>query len=282
MGAVPAEAFAEPFYCFQHGELARAGLDVEIVTFSGGNTLQQAMAGNAIDVGIVDIIQISNAINHGLRYQYFAGSSLMTSKGPTTLLCTSAKSNVRSAKDLEGQTIGVVTLHSVNELAVREWVRRSGFDESALHFVELNGPAMVPGLVRGTVAAAMVFEPYLSAARDDIRRLGNPYPAIADEFLLNAWYARTDWLQANAAIMPRMIRAIYDTARWANRNHNATAPLFAGFSKMDLTQVSAMTRATYATSLDVRLLEPVVNVAMKYRAIEKTVPASDLVFQPAL
>jgi NitT/TauT family transport system substrate-binding protein len=278
VGAVANESFAEPFYCADHGAFGRAGLDVEIVTFAGANVLQQALAGNAIDVGIIDVIQLSNAINHGLPFRYFAGSAIMSST-PTTLLSVSKNGAIRRPQDLEGQTIGVVTLHSANELAVREWLKRNGVDDSTVRFVELTGAAMGPTVLRGTVAATMLMEPFLSLSGDELRPLGNVFGAVANEFLLNGWYARTEWLDANAPVIPALTQAIYDTARWANVNHAASAPIFAKWAKMDLGQVNAMRRANYATSLDVGLLQPVINLAVKYKSIERAVPPANLIYQ---
>jgi len=277
VGAVANESFAEPFYCVDHGAFTRAGVDVEIVPFAGANVLQQGLAGNAIDVGIIDVIQLSNAINHGLAYKYFAGSAIMA-KSPTTLLSVAKNGGIRRPQDLEGQTIGVVTLHSANELAVREWLKQNGVDDATVHFVELTGAAMGPSVLRGTVAATMLMEPFLSLSADEMRPLGNVFGAIASEFLLNGWYARSEWLGANAALIPRLTQAIYETARWANGNPIASAPIFARWAKMDVSAVTAMRRANYATSLDVGLLQPVINLAVKYKSIEKAVPAADLIY----
>lgn len=110
MGAAAAEAFAEPYYCLDGGGFARAGLDVDVVTFPGGGVMQQAVAGNALDVGIVDAIQLANAIGHGFTYQYFAGSVLSTSRAPSAWLCVAKKNGIRRPHDLEGKTIGVAAL----------------------------------------------------------------------------------------------------------------------------------------------------------------------------
>lgn len=276
MGAVIAESFAEPLYCDYHGAFSRANLDVDLTTFTAASALQQAVVGNSLDVGIVDVIQLTNAVNHGLDYCFFAGSLLYTSKAPTTLLSVAKNGPIRSAKDLVGKTIGVVTLNSVAEFATREWMSRNGSDPSSVKFVEIRGPSMAPAIMRGTVAAAMIFEPFLSAASADCVKLGDPYSTIASQFLLNAWYARRDWLKTNAAIIPPLRQAIYETAAWVNRNHSESAPVLQKYIKMSAEQVAEMTRATFATNLDARLIDPVIDFALKYKAIGKRISAADL------
>jgi hypothetical protein len=49
------------------------------------------------------------------------------------------------------------------------------------------------------------------------------------------------------------------------------------YAKLDLERVRAMNRTTYATSLDIRAMQPVLDIAVRYSLIAKPTPASDLV-----
>lgn len=278
MGAVSSETYAEPYYAEESGAFARAGLDVEITTFPSGAGLQQAAAAGALDVSIADVIQVSNAVEHGIPYAFFAGSLIYASDAPTTLLCVARNGTVRTANDLAGQAIAVISVRSTAEFAAREWLRQHGGDPAKTRFIELTGPAMAGALARGTVAAAMMFEPFLSTAAAEIRPLGKPYDAVARSFYLNGWYARRDWLTQNAAVAHRLAGAVFDAARWANGHHAESAPILARHAKLELAQIEAMTRATYAVTLDPRLIQPVLDIAIKYSAIERPLSPGQLIF----
>ena len=75
----------------------------------------------------------------------------------------------------------------------------------------------------------------------------------------------------------RFSSAIYETARWANTHHNETATILSGVTKVPVETIRAMNRASFATSLDTKLMQPVLDVAYRYRVIEKPVVAADLI-----
>lgn len=279
IGAATTESYSEPFFGLDSGIFARAGLDVEILAFSNAGQIVQAAAAGAVDVGLADMIQIAHAVNHGLPYGFFAGGSLYSTDAPTTILCVAKNGTVQTAKDLEGQTVGVVALTSISSLAVQEWLRRNGADPSLVHLFEMPSPTMAPAVTRGTVSAAFISEPMLSSAKADVRWLGKAYDAIAKHFYISAWFASRDWIAKSPAVASRLQQAVYATARWANTHHDGSAPILAKYSKIELESIRSMTRATFATSLDPRMMQPVLDLAARYQLIEKPVDARNLILQ---
>lgn len=139
---------------------------------------------------------------------------------------------------------------------------------------------MGPAVGRGTIAAAMISEPFLSAARDDVRPFAKSFDAVAKQFLLNAWFARRDWLAANPDIARRLFAAAIDSARWANTHHAESAAVLAKIAKLDPTTITAMTRASYATSIEPRFMQPILDVAVKYKVLDRPLNAADLIVRP--
>ena len=133
--------------------------------------------------------------------------------------------------------------------------------------------------MRGTVPAAIVGEPFFTAAGDQIRVLAKTYDTIAKRFYVSAMFAKRDWLDANAAMVRKFVAAVYETAEWVNAHHDESAPLLASFLKIDVDKVKATPRATYATSLDPKLMQPVLDIAVRYGVVEKPVDAATLVWR---
>jgi NitT/TauT family transport system substrate-binding protein len=277
MASVATETFAVALYARDSGAFARAGVDVDIQFFTSGAPANVAMSGGAVDVAADDPLQLTNAINHGLPFQYFAGGLLHVATDPTTALCVAHDSPIKSAKDLEGTTIAVPTVLDLASLGVREWMLKGGADPNKAQFVELSNPAMPAAIIRGTVAAGMLGEPYISSYPTDLRILANAYNAVADRFLLNAYYARRDWLAANPDVARRVAAGLYEGARWANSHHAESLAMLVKYSKADATKLSGMHRAVYATALEPALLRPVIDIGLKYKAIEKAVPLPELI-----
>jgi NitT/TauT family transport system substrate-binding protein len=277
IGCNATDLYLQPYIAQDNGFFTRAGLTVPITPFANGAANAQAVIAGAVDTGPADMIQIANAYNRGIPLAFYAGSGLYASKAPTIQLCVAKTSAYATPKDLEGGTIAVVALKSLTEAAMREWLRRNGVDATRVKLYELPYAEMGAALVRGTVNAAFIGEPFLTAARADVRVIASPNDSVAPNFYLSAWFARRDWIGGNADTLRKLRAAFYDTARWANTHHDDTATTLVKYAKVDPALTQRMNRISYATSLDPAMMQPVLDIAVRYGLIEKPVAAQDLI-----
>lgn len=277
VGCNATDLYLEPYIAEDFGYFTRAGLGATITPFANGAANAQAVVTGAVDTGPADMIQIANAHNRGIPLAFYAGSGVYASASPTILLCVAKNSAFRHPKELEGGTIAVVALKSLTEAGMREWLRRNDVDAARVKLYELPYSEMSAALLRGTVNAAFIGEPFLTAAKNDVRVVGKPNDTIAQTFYLSAWFARRDWIDKNADVVRRARQALYETARWANGHHADTARTLAKYAKVDPDLARSMNRIGYATSLDPRLMQPVLDIALRYQLIEKPVAARDLI-----
>ncbi len=276
-GASGTESFGESYFLLDGGFASRAGLSGDVTTFTNGGQIIQAINGGSLDVGMSDMIQIANANLHGLAFAFFAGGSVYRSDAPATLLCVAKDSPLRSLKELEGKAVGLNGLRTLAEISTRESVRLAGGDPAKINFVEIGPSLAVPALLRGTVAAAIVSEPFITAAGTDIRRFAKPYDAVAKSFYITGWFAKQAWLGDNAATARKLTQAVYEAARWTNAHHDESAPILIKYLKLDPDKTKNLTRATFATSLDTKLMQPVLDIAARYGLLEKPVDAASLI-----
>jgi len=160
---------------------------------------------------------------------------------------------------------------------VRDWLQEGGADQTKVRIIELPFAAMVAALGRGTIAGALLAEPFLSAGRSDVRVLAKAFDAIAKSFFISSFFAQREWLGRNRDLARRFMGALYDTARWSNTHHNESAPILAKYSKLDIDRIRAMTRVSYGTSFDPALVQPVLDIAYKYKQLEQRVNAKDII-----
>ena len=279
IGASPSDSYAQANFAADAGIFTKYGLNAEITEFPNAQAIVAAAAGAAIDVGMADMIQLVNPIERGVGLGYFAGGSVYHSETPPTLLVAAANTALQKPKEFEGQTIAVVALNSISAMCVSEWLRLGGADLAKVKIFELPFSAMVPALQRGTVAAAFLAEPFLSVNRSDLRVIASTYDTIAKQFYIAAWFTTRDWASKNADVAKRLTLAIYETARWANAHHDDSAAMLAKFTKLDLDRIRSMTRAIWSTSLDPKLMQPVIDLAARYKLIEAPARAGDLILK---
>jgi len=279
VGCGVADPSSEAFYAKQLGAFAKRNLDVAITQFTSGASEAVAVAGGAIDIGESNVLSVSQAHLRGLPFLYIAPAAQYSSSAPTTVFMCAKDAPYRTGKDLNGKTIGVQGLRDNGQLGPMAWVEQTGGDPYSLHYVELPVAEAVAALVRGTIDAAPVNEPFVRSALNTgkVRVLAKAFDAIAPQFMQNSWFATSDWIAKNPVAAARFADAILETARWANRNHRASAEIFKEHSKVAPEIIDTMNRSVFAERLDPALFQPVIDAGAKYKMLDHAFPATEIV-----
>ena len=272
------ETYYLPYFANDQGFFAKYGLQIEFANFTGAGLIIQAALANAIDVGQCDVLGAANAYLRGFPLAYFSGGGIYDTNNPTTMLCTLPDSPIRTAKDLEGQAVGVPVLASISGLGVKAWITANGADLAKVKLFELTYSSMVPAMQRKDLAAGLFGEPNLAQVRlnNSVRVLAKPYDTVAKRFFVSATFASRPWLAANPDVARRLARALDEAARWANAHHAESAPTVSKGTGIPLETVQAMTRASFAP-LDARFVQPVIDAALKYGQIQKPVRPDEII-----
>jgi NitT/TauT family transport system substrate-binding protein len=281
LGTAPVESYALAYYALDQGFFKKAGLDVQIEPFAGGGAVMTAAAGSAIDVGCANVGAQANAHIHGLTFQMMCPGGLYSAKAPTTVLAVGKNSPIRTAKDLNGKTVGLSTLKDLQQASVMKWVDQNGGDSSTLKFLEIPTPDMSPAMNAGRIDASTMLEPALTASKSEIRILGDCYNAIARTLLITAHFASADWLAKNTATAKAFIGAMGQAAIWANKNPQASGVILAKYSKIAPETISQMNRTVFADKLDPATIQPVIDASAEYKFLPQTFPVSQMFWPQA-
>ena len=275
------ESYAEALYADKRGFFTAGGLAAKTQTLpGGGGPMAFAVVSGALDAAVANVGTIAAAHLRGLPVYAIAPCGLYSSSAPTTVLAVAKDSPLASARDLNGKTIGVTTLHDLQQAACMAWIEANGGDASSVRFVEVSTPQLAVALGAGRVAAGMLTEPMLTISRNDVRTFATPYDAVAKTLVISAWLVNKTWYDANAEAAARLTAVIRTTARWANANRAATAAILASSANISTDALAHMQRVTYAEDRALAQIQPVIDASAKYGFLSRTFPAADL-FPPA-
>jgi len=280
LGIIVGDATAEGYYARQLGLFKKAGLKVEITQpFRISETIATGVAAGSIDIGISNIPALAREITRGTPLVLIAGGGLYSASDPVTALCVANRSLLRTPSDFVGKTIAVAALGAQSDLSTLAWLEHSHVDISKVHFIALPYTEMAAGIENGLADAAVITEPWLSAAvrSGKLRVLAKPYDVIAPQFLVGVWFTTSKWYAEHSDVAKRFVKVIYETARWANTHHEQSAELLSQFSRIDLQTIRWMARTPFATSLDPLLIQPQLDLAFKYHVIDRALSASNLI-----
>ena len=282
VGNVPIDSSSEIFAAQSEGFLSKAGINVDIQTFNNGNAIAAAVVSGALEVGGINVLSVAVAHAQGLPLKIIASGSTYTTKNPTTVMLVPNGSPLRSARDLNGKTLAVNVLKGIAHVSAQSWIDKNGGDSKSVRYIEMPFAAMPAALSANRVDAAVVAEPQLSQSRNDTRFFGKSYDGIGDLWMIDAWVATDAWIAANPEVARRFGEAMRQAAVWANRNQDKTAEIISAATKIDLSVIRSMKRATFLEHVNLGVVQPVIDVGAQYGALAARFPAADLFFAGAL
>jgi ABC-type nitrate/sulfonate/bicarbonate transport system substrate-binding protein len=276
----PIEPSAEIYYAKDMGFLAKAGLDADIQSMQGSSLIVSAIVSNAADIGFDTLDGLAAQHQKGIPLVIIAPTHDYLSPGSlqTQALVVPGNSTFQQARDLNGKTIAVSTLHSLADVGARVLIDQNGGDSSTVKFIEVPFPAIPGALDAGRIDAAWVVEPFISVARKNNRVLAYGFDGISKHFAVGAWVATRQWAADHPDLVSRFAGVIHDTAVWANKNPQKSGEILAKYTKIDPAVISTMARVHYAEQLTPALMQPLIDVAAKYNGF-KSFPAQELIYK---
>jgi NitT/TauT family transport system substrate-binding protein len=281
VAATPGDTSAVVFFAQDLGYFTAAGLDVRIQTMTSGVLTAEAVASNAVDIGLASVGTMASAYLHGIPLKYIAPAAVASPQTRTDLMMVAKDSPIKNAADLNGKTIALSGLKTLQQITAMAWVDKHGGDSKTLKFIEIPEAQMGAALEQKRIAAAMLVEPFVSAAGDATRSLGNALDGIAANYLILGWISTDSWLAAHADIATRFASAIAQAAVWANTHDKESTAILLRHLKLNPEIARTMARPVYGTRLDPLLLQPVIDKTLKYGIIDKQVLATDLIWSGA-
>jgi NitT/TauT family transport system substrate-binding protein len=271
-------------YAAHAGLFRKGGLNVALQTFASGGAATAAVAGGAAHVGLSSLIGVIAAHDRGVPFTLVAPAGVITPDVPYSQFVVRKDAPYTSGADLNGKTVGCAALKDLDAIAIANWVDLNGGDSKTLKFVEMPGPVAAVAIEQGRIDGADLNTPTLTRALDGgkVRVLAQIFDAIAPRFINTAWLAMSDYANANRDIVTRFAAVIAESNRYCNAHHADTVALVADNAKIDEAIVARMARITFSDALRPQEIQPLIDVAAKYKAISKPFDARELISPYAL
>ena len=280
----PDEGFKDVYYAVQSGLFAKYGLDVQPRIVHGGAVVLAGLAGGSYSVAFTNLLPVLQAHAHGLPFQIVAPSTIFTAERPQNEMIVAKNSPMKSARDLNGKTIGTQSLQDLNSVAMRAWIDKNGGDADSVHVIEVPSVAAVAALTSHRIDAMSLSEPLLTEALDTgkVRIFAKPQASIADRFQAQAFVANSDFVAAHTDEMERFAKAMHESALYNNSHVAQTAGLVSSFTSIPASVITRTVRSLDGEYVTPRTIQPLIDFAAKYGMIPQAFPAEDIISPVAL
>jgi len=279
IGTMPTDGSAQPFYGLDRNFFKDAGFDVKLTVLNNTASLASAVASGALEIGFGSVIPLAQAHLRGLNFRVIAPATIYNGTTPVNVIMVGKNSTVKTAADLNGQTVAVNGLRDLTQYEMQAFIDKNGGDVKSVKLIETPFSEMAVALDTGRVAAGILAEPFWTAALDTCRVLGNGSAAVGNHYMVTGWFASTDWLAKNGDTAKRLQAVMLQIARWANANRAESQTIVPKYTKITPEVAARMVRAVIGeTKPDPALIQPVIDVAVKYGGMQ-SLPASELIWQ---
>lgn len=277
IGAAPTDATAQQLYAQDLGMFTAAGLSAEISPMRTSASLIAAIVGGSLDIMTSTVVSIALAHNKGIDMRVIAEGNVYDGPPSQAAIVVAPNSTIKNGADLNGKTVAVNGLGDLTQVAIAAWIDANGGDSKSVKLIEVPFSGVGAALAQGRIDAAMLVEPFTSAARaqGQIKILGDPQAAIGRGYMVTGWYAKADWLNANRDTARRFVDVMLQTAKWANAHHPESAAILAKYVGMTADAIQSSPRAVYGEKpIQPAMIQPVLDFSSKYIGLDKTSAAS--------
>lgn len=145
------------------GYFAEEGLTVELVPIQGGAVAVPQLVSGDLDLTFTNYATLFQAQAQGVG-DFRLVTSGYDAGANTFLMVTMPDSPVRTPQDLSGRRVAVNTFANIVELTARSAIEANGVESDTVTFVDIPFPDMLAALQNGQVDAAVMVEPFITAA----------------------------------------------------------------------------------------------------------------------
>ena len=167
-----------PYLAKEMGYFDGKDYEVEVVDFSDGTTIMEAMAAGEVEMGLVGIVPVATWSSKGFDVRVVASAN-----GGGHVILSTEERGIQTVADLKGKTMTVPNIGTVTDALLKAYILPR-FDMSVDDIVVIPGmkPVDMANVMATTddLDAIMTWEPYASMAELERDNIVVVYDAVAE------------------------------------------------------------------------------------------------------
>jgi len=183
-------------------------------------------------------------------------------------------------KQLSGQTIAVPVLGGGAQIGAEAGIDARGGDSKSVTFVELPPANLVPGVLKGTVAAAVTQEPGITLGKQQgLKSLFAPAVATSPSAPVNVYIATRSFVSEHKDVVDAFIKALSASSKKVTETPDQTRAELAKLVNLSADQAKSMVLPIYTPNIvDVDKIKEIEKVMVKYGALPKEIDLSTAIY----
>ncbi|WP_072806096.1 ABC transporter substrate-binding protein [Rhodococcoides yunnanense] len=253
------------------GPLAGHGISIEQQTVQGGPQALPLLLNGQLQITVGDPASIILAASKKTPL-VIVGQAVVVSPDAskdTSAIVARDTTAITSPSDLNGKTVAVVALNSLNTLVVRNLVDKDGGDSSSVKFVELPFGQIAESISAGRVDAALLIEPFKSEAVAAGLKIVSPAASASVPGVPQAAYITTkSFAEKNPQLIADFASSIAAANEELEADKSTVKSIALETTQLSAEQLDAMTLPTFVpASIQLGPLEDLAGLMQQYEML---------------
>jgi NitT/TauT family transport system substrate-binding protein len=236
IGYLPIAECLPLYIAKEKGFFEKYGLEVELISISGGPTVFKELNANSIDIGFSNVVTLIQYNNAGENFKSVFGGTYETKEN-----INHAIYKRKGYKDslMTVSNFGLNAQNNIEELMLINYLEHKGInvtDSVRQKFQAIPFPQMLSSLREGTIDYACLVEPFISLARRDSQAfeyVGNHYTALKENKILVATYVASElMISKNKKQIEAFIKAMTEATEYIKNNEEECRIQLLKYSKI--------------------------------------------------
>ncbi len=196
----------------KEGFFAKRGVEVSEFVLGGAAKLQQALAADAIDIGLGS----GPALSFVARGAPVLGVAAMAGKPSIMVLAVAKDGPVKKVADLKGKTLSISSPGSVTEWLVRELSRQQGWGPDGMKLVGLGSNSAQIAALRTGQTVGLPDDIFLASKLEDdgVLKILVHFDGIAPHFIMHVIFASDRAMQAQPDDIRKFLAGWFELDRF--------------------------------------------------------------------
>jgi NitT/TauT family transport system substrate-binding protein len=264
VGYLPIAECLPLYVAKEKGFFEKYGLEVELVSESGGPSVFKELDAGSIDIGFSNVVTLIKHNNAGKNFISIFGATYETEININHAIFGR---NDRITRLNDHSRFGINARNNIEELMLLHFLEGRGINLSRdllTHFVEIPFPQMLSSLGNKNIDFACVVEPAITIAKNDSSSflyMGNHYSSSKSSKVLVATYvSKETTLDLRKSEIDNFILAMTESTTFINSFNSNSRDFIKKYSKIDDKLLNKISLPEFSAKIDETSLNEIIEM----------------------
>lgn len=281
VGTIPNPSVAAVYLGQEQGMFEKAGITVEPKIATGFAPNLASVVNGESEVGFAAVVPLIVARSKGAPIKIVAGTDAAPMKydpktDPDNVFIDSA-SGISGPADLEGKTVAVTALGSIQDLGVSLMVKEAGGDPAKVKFLALPSNDMISALEQKRVDAVALSEPFNSeAAAKGLKPLFSYVTSPTPGAPVGAYFTSENTLKTKGDNINAFVDGVEKATTHAQADPDAVRKILPTYTKISPEVAANVNTFDYVSTITPKQIEDLSKILVDQGYMDSEVTAEEI------